>query len=229
MNYRIRSFVRRDSRMTAAQRHALETLWPQWGLPLTEKPIDFNEIFGKEAFRVLEIGFGSGHSLLAAAKAHPEQDFIGIETHRPGIGALFMQLQAEKITNVRVYHADAIDVCSQCLPEKSFDIIQIFFPDPWPKRRHHKRRLIQTEFIKILLTKLKTGGEIHLATDWEDYASQMMKVLSSLPEIVNLAGTGNFASHSSQRPVATKFEQRGKKAGHHVWELQFVLNRNTIT
>lgn len=221
---RIRSFVRRDSRLTEAQRHALEILWPQLGLNLTEGMIDLQSVFHRHAPCILEIGFGSGQSLLATAKAHPDYNFIGIETHQPGIGALLLNTHAEQLTNIRVFYGDAVEVLSQCIPEKSLDGIQLFFPDPWPKRRHHKRRLIQTPFIQLLISKLKHGGELHLATDWEDYAKEMMHVLSNLPELKNRAGVGKFAERSSQRPIVTKFERHGQHAGRAIWELQFTAS-----
>jgi tRNA (guanine-N7-)-methyltransferase len=220
---RIRSFVRRDSRLTAAQCRAWATLWPHFGLPLTKEFIDFSRVFAREAKHVLEIGFGSGYSLLARAKSQPEQDFIGIETHQPGIGTLLLHMQAQQITNIRIYYADAVEVLNQCIPPTSLDVIQLFFPDPWPKRRHHKRRLIQAEFTRLLVSKLKLGGELHLATDWQDYAAQMMKVLSSIPELTNSAGPAKFAQRSNQRPIFTKFEQQGQQAGREIWELQFIL------
>lgn len=220
---RVQSFVRRDGRMTEAQQRAMEHCWPQWGLQLADGWIDFQKVFKREALRILEIGFGSGYSLLAMAKAHPEQDFIGIETHRPGIGTLLLNMQAAQVNNIRIYYADAVEVLMQCIPENSLDVIQIFFPDPWPKRRHHKRRLIQPEFVNLLARKLKMQGTLHLATDWEDYAKQMMKVLSSAKQYANTAGKDQFAPRSTQRPVITKFERRGEHSGRKIWELQFKL------
>lgn len=221
---RIRSFVRRDGRMTDAQRLALATSWPQFGLELQAGMINLDTVFGRKAQHVLEIGFGSGHSLLEAAKTHVDYDFIGIETHQPGIGTLLQHVAAEKLTNIRIYYADAVEVLNQCIPDHSLDIVQIFFPDPWRKRRHHKRRLIQTEFVSLVAKKLKAGGELHLATDWEDYALHMMKVLSSSTDFKNAYGVGKYAERSSLRPVVTKFEQRGEKAGHKIWELLFSLD-----
>ncbi len=218
---RIRSFVRRDSRMTDAQRQALETCWPKVGLDVRDGFIHFDEVFKRQARRVIEIGFGSGHSLLAAAKAHLDYDFIGIETHQPGIGTLLQHIQAEQLNHIRIFYADAVEVLNQCIPDQSIDILQIFFPDPWRKRRHHKRRLIQPEFVSLVAKKLKKNGEWHLATDWEDYALHMMKVLSSSVEFKNAYGEGKYAERSSQRPVVTKFEQRGENAGHRIWELLF--------
>ena len=219
---RIQSFVRRDGRMTEAQERAITVSWPSVGLQLTEGMIDYSAIYKREAPHILEIGFGSGYSLLATAKAHPEQDFIGIETHRPGIGTLLLNMLIEKITNIRVYYEDAVQVLQQCIPDKSLDVIQIFFPDPWPKRRHHKRRLIQPEFVNLLVTKLKPRGTLHLATDWEDYAKQMMRVLTENPNLENIFGDGHYATRSSQRPITTKFERRGEESGRKTWELQFL-------
>lgn len=219
---RIRSFVRRDGRLTDGQQQAMSTLWPEYGLALTEGPIQYSTVFGREAPRILEIGFGSGHSLLAAAKTYSNFDFIGIETHQPGIGTLLLNIKAQEVNNIRLYYADAVDVLTQCIPDKSLTMIQIFFPDPWRKRRHHKRRLIQPEFVALLAEKLQTGGELHLATDWQDYAKHMMKVLSTAPSFENAAGEGKFSDRSSLRPVVTKFEKRGQQFGHDIWELQFV-------
>lgn len=218
---RIRSFVRRDGRMTEAQHRALEKCWPQYGLQLVNGMIDFKTVFNRDASRILEIGFGSGHSLLAMAEAHPEQDFIGIETHQPGIGTLLLNINALQVNNIRIFYADAVEVLTQCIPDKSLDAVQLFFPDPWPKRRHHKRRLIQSEFVNLLATKLKPGGVLHMATDWQDYAEHMMKVLSSAANFENIAGIGQFSSRSEHRPVMTKFEQRGEHSGREIWELQF--------
>ena len=219
---RIRSFVRRDSRITEAQQQAFDTLWPRYGLEVKNGPIDYFSVFSRVAPCVLEIGFGSGHSLFAAAKTYPEYNFIGIETHRPGIGTLLLNMKSEPLDNLRLYYADAVDVLAQCIPDNSLDVIQLFFPDPWRKRRHHKRRIIQPPFVKCLAQKLQAGGELHLATDWNDYAKQMMIVLSQESGFSNVAGIGNFSDRSCQRPVITKFEQRGQNAGHQTWELRFV-------
>lgn len=216
----IRSFVRRG-RMTSAQRQALDNLGPAFQLQLDQGLCDFSRIFQREAAINIEIGFGSGHSLLAAAKQHPEKNFIGIETHQPGIGTLLQHILLEKMENVRFFHADAVEVLKQCIPDQSIDAIQIFFPDPWPKRRHHKRRLIQTEFVSLMAGKLKLGGTLHLATDWEPYTMQMMRVLSSHPSLKNQMGEGSFADRSTLRPVVTKFENRGKTSGRKIWELRF--------
>ncbi len=219
---RVRSFVRRDGRMTDAQKQALASLLPSMGLLLQNGMLDFSNVFQREAKCVLEIGFGSGYSLLEMAKSFPQQNFIGIETHLPGIGTLLQGIGAEALQNVRIYYADAVEVLAQCIPDQSLDVVQIFFPEPWPKRKHHKRRLIQPIFVDLLITKLKTGGTIHLATDWQNYAEHMMKVLSDVPGLTNQAGLQQYANRSTQRPVITKFEQRGRQSGRVIWELQFV-------
>lgn len=219
---RIRSFVRRDGRMTDAQRRAVATLWERFGLELSEGRLDVARAFGREAPCFLEIGFGTGHSLLAAASQYPEVNFIGVETHLPGVGTLLQGIETEGVTNIRLYHADVIEVMAQCLPEACLAGIQIFFPDPWPKRRHHKRRLVQPGFVAECLLRLAEGGVLHLATDWEDYALHMMRVLSAVPQLENLAGEGQFATRSAHRPLATRFERRGEQAGHVIRELAFV-------
>ncbi len=218
---RVRSFVRRDSRMTDAQRRVLQTLWPTFGLMKEDGMVDFQRIFGRKAPVILEIGFGSGLSLSEIAKQHPEKDFIGVETYHPGIGSLLLEIEKENIQNIRIYYADAVEVLQECISSQSLDGIQLFFPDPWPKRKHHKRRIIQPEFVNILADKLKTAGVLHLATDWEHYAQQMMQVLSKSDKLINIAGAGQFATRSAQRPVMTKFESRGTKSGRAIWELQF--------
>jgi tRNA (guanine-N7-)-methyltransferase len=218
--FRVRSYVPRGRR-TPAQDRAYAELWPQFGLYIEQGLLDYEQTFARKAPRYLEIGFGSGQSLLALAQAHPDQDFIGVETHQPGIGALLMGMQAQQLTNLRVYYGDVIDVLEKCIPEASLDGIQIFFPDPWPKRRHHQRRLIQPDFVKLALERLQHQGILHLATDWEDYSQDMMEVVSQQSQLLNLAGLGQFAAQrSSQRPIITKFENRAIREGRSIWELQ---------
>lgn len=219
--HRIRSFVRRDSRMTDAQSLAFQERWPLVGLEVKEGTCDFVRIFKREAPVILEIGFGSGTSLLETAKTHPEINFIGVEMYRPGIGALLLGMQEQEIDNVRIYYADAVEVLEHCIALQSLDGVQIFFPDPWPKRRHHKRRLIQRPFIDLVVERLKSTGVLHVATDWEDYAKEMMKVLTQVATLKNMAGVGNFSDRSCQRPIVTKFEHRGHASGRKIWELQF--------
>jgi len=222
---KIRSFVRRDGRMTEAQRLAFTHLWPQFGLSEKNGLLSFATLFQREAPLVFEIGFGSGQSLLVAAKQHPDWNFIGVEMHKPGIGALLLHMHEQQVSNIRIFYADAVEVLENAIADASLDIVQIFFPDPWQKRKHHKRRLIQPVFVEKLANKLKPNGILYLATDWEDYAMQMMRVLSAEKKLINTAGTGKFASRSEQRPIATKFEKRGERSGRAIWELCFY---NTI-
>jgi len=220
-HYRLRSFVRRDSRLTAAQERAFVDYYPRFGLQLDSGLPDQAQVFGRTAPLLLEIGFGYGQSLLECAKVYPDQDFIGVETHKPGIGTLFIGAQQHELANLRVYYGDVIDVLEKCIPESSLDGVQIFFPDPWPKRRHQPRRLIQSAFVQLVVTKLKPGGALHLATDWEDYAVHMMRVLSQEEKLANVAGLHQFADRSLYRPVVTKFERRAQSEGRNIWELQF--------
>lgn len=215
----VHSFVIRAGRMTDAQQAARDRMWQQCGLALASGPLDAVAVFGRSAPLVLEIGFGMGQSLVEMAKASPDKNFIGVEVHPPGIGNLLKLVEQEGLTNVRVYQADAKVVLEQCIANGQLDCIQIFFPDPWHKKRHHKRRLIQSEFINELRPKLATGGTLHLATDWEPYAHQMMQVLSAAPGFRNTAGDGLYTADHG-RP-STKFEQRGQKLGHGVWDLMF--------
>lgn len=218
---RIRSYVIRGRR-TTAQADAHRVVWPQFGLAVAAGVIDYPTVFARTAPRFLEIGFGSGASLLALAQAQPQHDFIGIETHQPGIGAVCMGIQSQQLTNLRLYQEDALDVLEQAIPAESLDGVQIFFPDPWPKRRHRERRLIQASFTSVVVSKIKPGGLLHLATDWDDYAVQMMQVLSQESQIANVAGPGQFASRSSQRPIITRFEQRALQAGRSIQDLAFI-------
>lgn len=220
-NYRpIRSFVRRQGRYTDAQKQAIRQYWTKYGIDFSGQPIDFNVIFGRSQPKTLEVGFGMGHSLLQMAKAHPEQDFIGIEVHEPGVGVLLQALAKDDIENVRVICHDAVQVLQQMVNDASLETIQVFFPDPWPKKRHHKRRLIQADFVRLLQRKLITGGLLHLATDWEDYAWHMLAVMRSVPGWQNLAGEKQFMQQTA-RP-STKYEMRGQRLGHQIWDLQFV-------
>ncbi|QBQ55467.1 tRNA (guanosine(46)-N7)-methyltransferase TrmB [Nitrosococcus wardiae] len=216
----IQSFVRREGRITPAQKKALAQLWPHYGIDLGTEPLELEAIFNRNAERILEIGFGNGDSLIQQARLAPEKDFLGIEVHRPGVGHLLLCLEAEGLENIRVIGDDAWKVLQHHLPEQSLQGVQIFFPDPWPKKRHHKRRLIQPPFVDLLWHKLKPNGWIHLATDWQNYADQMMRVLSQHPGFGNLAGEGRFAQGPGERP-STKFERRGQRQGHPVWDLKF--------
>lgn len=216
----IRSFVRREGRITGAQRRALEELLPRYGVPEADALLDFATLFGRVAPVHLEIGFGNGEALAAMATAHPQHNYLGIEVHRPGVGSLLRRLDAEGLANVRVLSADAKEVLERRIPDNALDAVCIFFPDPWPKKRHHKRRLVQPAFLTLLHRKLKVGGRLHLATDWEDYAQQMLAVLSAAGALENSAGAERFAPRPPERPL-TKFERRGQRLGHAVWDLVF--------
>lgn len=217
--FRLRSFVRRGRR-TSAQQQAFAELWPAFGLSIENGYLDDQSVFLKAAPVFLEIGFGSGQSLLEIAKREPDKNFIGVETHQPGIGALFLGIKHDELKNIRVYENDVIDVLEKCIRDSSLDGVQIFFPDPWQKRRHRERRLIQPDFVRLVLSKLKPGGSLHLATDWEDYAAHMLAVVSAEMGLVNLAGEKQFATdRSPYRPILTKFEQRALREGRKVWEL----------
>ena len=216
----IRSFVRREGRITKAQERALTELWPRYGVDAGDAPLDFRALFGRAAPVHVEIGFGNGDVLAAMAARHPEYDYLGIEVHRPGIGALLRRLEAAGLGNARVMRADAKEVLARNIPDAALSAVYIFFPDPWPKKRHHKRRLIQPEFAELVRRKLQPGGMLHLATDWRDYAEQMLDVLSQTPGFENTAAAGAFAPRPEERPL-TKFEQRGKRLGHEVYDLSF--------
>ena len=221
---RIRSYVLRTGRMTPGQERAFEENWVRWGLEHADGPLDFDGCFGRAGPRVLEIGFGMGQSLVTMAAAAPEKNFIGIEVHKPGVGRLLHSMVDENVDNIRVYCHDAVEVLRDCIADASLDTVQIFFPDPWHKKRHHKRRLIQPSFVEHLVTKLKPGGVIHLATDWENYAEQMMEVLSATAGISNTCPAGEYAPRPEHRPL-TKFELRGERLGYGVWDLLFTKNK----
>lgn len=215
----IRSFVVRGGRLTPSQQEALDRWWPLYGVEDTQSRLDQEALFGRKAPLVLEIGFGMGDSLARQAEAQPERDFIGIEVHRPGVGKLLREIHDRGLTNLRLYCHDATEILARCIAEDSLDTVQIFFPDPWHKKKHHKRRLIQPGFVRELTTRLKPGGRLHLATDWTDYAEHMMAVLNAEPALENTAGPGRFA-HDTGRPE-TKFERRGERLGHPVFDLVF--------
>ena len=216
--------MRREGRYTDAQRRAVETLLPRYGVPAGEDTIDFVALFGRAAPVHLEIGFGNGEALAAMAAAHPENNYLGIEVHRPGVGALLQRIDSAGLTNVRVITADAVEVLTRRIPDQSLAAVYLFFPDPWPKTRHHKRRLVQPAFAAVVQRRLRPGGCWHLATDWEDYARHMLAVLSADPGFANAAGAGQFAARPPERPL-TRFERRGHRLGHGVWDLEFRRTR----
>lgn len=216
---RIRSFVRREGRMTPAQRRALTALWQRFGVE-ADAPLDSMVLFGRRAPLVLEIGFGDGEALATMASTDPMVNYLGLEVHRPGIGHLLLRAEALALTNLRVMCADAVEVLERQMPDDCLDRVQIFFPDPWPKTRHHKRRLIQPSFVTLLVHKLKSGGQLHVATDCEDYAHSILDLLNVTPGLVNQADGNGFAPRPAYRP-ATKFEQRGWRLGHQVRDILF--------
>ncbi|QSA96156.1 tRNA (guanosine(46)-N7)-methyltransferase TrmB [Methylococcus sp. EFPC2] len=220
LHTRIKSFVLRQGRLTQAQEQALRELWPHYGLD-AQQALDPLKTFGRAAPLTLEIGFGNGESLARMAAEAPERDFIGVEVHRPGVGHLLLQLHERQLNNVRIFCADAVEVMNRVIADASLAGLQVFFPDPWPKKRHHKRRLINTEFVALASQKLEAGGLFHCATDWEDYAVQMLDVLGENPALRNLAGQGQYSPRPDYRPL-TKFESRGHGLGHGVWDLLFV-------
>lgn len=215
---RIRSYVLRQGRVSNAQRRAHDTLLPRLGITFGEAPLDLDTVFGRNAPRILEIGCGMGETTVAIAGAHPECDYIGIEVHTPGVGSLLKQIDEAGLSNVRVIQHDAVAVMDTMIPPASLDGMHIFFPDPWPKKRQQKRRLIQSPFIALAASRLKPGGYLHAATDWQEYAEQILAVFSAEPTLVNTA-TG-YAEKPAYRPQ-TKFETRGLKLGHGVWDIVF--------
>jgi len=214
----IRSYVLRQGRVSRAQAAAHEGLLPLYGIEYNKEILDFATLFGRRAETILEIGFGMGETTAAIAAAHPEKNFLGIEVHTPGVGSLLKQIAAAGLGNLRLVQHDAVEVLRDMIAPDSLDGIHIFFPDPWPKKRHHKRRLVQTDFVALLAGRLKPGGYLHLATDWRDYAEQMLAVLAAEPRLENTAE--GFAPRPDHRPQ-TKFETRGLKLGHDVWDLVF--------
>ncbi|WP_432696997.1 tRNA (guanosine(46)-N7)-methyltransferase TrmB [Marinobacterium sp. YM272] len=216
----VRSFVVRAGRMTEGQERALKENWPLYGLELSGGMLDFSGLFGDQRPVVLEIGFGMGDSLIEMARQAPEKGFIGIEVHPPGVGRLLSRVREEGLENIRVFCDDAIEVLAQCIPDNSLAGLQLFFPDPWPKKRHHKRRIVQPEFAQTIRKKLAVGGVFHMATDWENYAEHMMEVMSAAEGYRNVAGDGQYSPQPEWRPV-TKFQRRGENLGHGVWDLMF--------
>lgn len=216
----VRTFVIRAGRMTPGQEKALEEQWPIYGLTIEGGQLDYAEIFGREAPVVIEIGFGMGDSLLAMAKAAPEKNFIGIEVHGPGVGRLLSNIHKEGLTNLRIFQEDALEVLRLCIPDNSLRCLQLFFPDPWPKKKHHKRRMVQPAFAQLIRPKLAIGGYFHMATDWEAYAEHMMEVMTPAEGYRNHAGDGQYSPQPESRPD-TKFQRRGEKLGHGVWDLVF--------
>ncbi len=218
---RLRSYVRRQGRLTEGQSRALETLWDEYGLRLQQGKLDFNQVFGNTNPTILEIGFGNGASLLEMAQNAMDKNYIGVEVHRPGVGKLINDADKADVHNLKVFCDDAIEVLEQNIADNSLQGVQLFFPDPWHKKRHNKRRIVQPGFVQQIRTKLKNGGYFHMATDWEPYAEHMMEVMSAAEGYENSAGNGQFSPRPDYRPI-TKFEKRGERLGHGVWDLIFI-------
>lgn len=219
----IRSFVIRAGRITLGQKNAFEHWWPTYGLSLAAGPVDMEQAFGRKAPVVLEIGFGMGESLLTMAQQESEKNFVGIEVHPPGVGRIISSAGKAGIPNLRVYMADAMDVLEDCFADASIDRVQLYFPDPWHKKKHNKRRMVQPEFVQRVRQKLAVGGVFHLATDWENYAEQMLEVMGAAPGFRNMNEAGGYSPRPDYRPI-TKFEKRGERLGHGVWDLLFTRN-----
>lgn len=217
----IRSFVLREGRLTEGQRNAFERCWPKYGVDCIAGDIlNPSSLFGNKNPLYLEVGFGNGEALAETAASYPDHNYIGIEVHRPGVGHFLLRLEEEGLVNVRVMRHDAMEILRHSLPDQCLDGVMLFFPDPWHKKRHHKRRIVQPEFAALLARLLKPGGTLHMATDWEDYAEHMMAVMSASVDFENCSGKGQFAPRPEERPL-TKFEKRGQRLGHGVWDLFF--------
>ena len=216
----IRSFVLREGRMTEAQKRALAEHWPRFGINHAGAPRDFDALFGRHAPLVMEIGFGNGEALAWSSAQDPQRDFIGVEVHGPGVGRLLNALAERDVRNVRVYRHDAVQVLEHDIPPAALSEVRIWFPDPWPKKRHHKRRLIQPDFVALLASRMTTGGLLHLATDWQPYAAHMLEVLEVAPEWRNAVPAGGYADRPPWR-METRFERRGLKLGHDVADLLY--------
>ena len=214
----IRSFVLRQGRVSNAQQRAHDTLLPRYGIPFSPGAIDLDRLFGRSAPKILEIGFGMGETTAEIAAGHPENDYLGIEVHTPGVGGLLKRIAELGLANVRIIQHDAVEVLTHMIPPSTLDGAHIFFPDPWPKKRHHKRRLIQPAFIALLVDRMKPGAYLHVATDWQEYAGQILAVLAAEPRLLNTAD--GYAPRPDYRPQ-TKFESRGLKLGHGVWDVVF--------
>lgn len=220
---KIRSFVRRERRFSQEQQRALDELMPRFGVVTDDNVFDLDAIFDRGGECHLEIGFGNGASLLAMAQANPDNNYLGIEVHRPGVCNVLLQIEKLTIGNIRVICADAVEVLRHNIADASLAAVYIFFPDPWHKTRHHKRRLVQLEFVKLLHEKLKPGGLLHMATDWRHYAMHMLETINKVEGFTNLAADGKFCERPDYR-LLTRFEQRGLRLGHGVWDLLFRKN-----
>ncbi len=218
---KIRSFVRREGRLTKGQEAALQECWPTMGIDFQTELLNWQQVFGNDNPVVLEIGFGMGASLVEMAKNAPEKNFVGIEVHSPGVGACLSAAREQGVTNLRVMCHDAVEVFAEMIPDASLTTLQLFFPDPWHKKRHHKRRIVQLEFAEMVRHKLiPNTGIFHMATDWENYAEHMIEVMNQAPGFVNIAEQGDYVPRPDDRPL-TKFEARGQRLGHGVWDIKY--------
>lgn len=223
---KVRSFVLRTGRLSEFQRQMMNDNWANYGLDYQTEPFDFPAVYGNRRPVILEIGFGMGKSLVETAEQHPDKNYLGIEVHTPGVGACLAYALEKGVRNLRVICHDATEILRDCINDNSLGGLQLFFPDPWPKAKHHKRRIVQPHFVETVTKKLVPGGFIHFATDWENYAEHMLEVLQSVQSAVgirNVSETNDFIPRPDFRPL-TKFEQRGQKLGHGVWDLYFVKN-----
>jgi tRNA (guanine-N7-)-methyltransferase len=220
--FSIRSYVKRDGRLTKSQRHALDHYWDKHGIEFKNDPIDFDELFNRRAPVIMDIGVGTGDTTLSHAQSHPQNNYLAIEVHRPGIGQLLNQIEKNKLTNIKIVNHDVIDVLKNQIPEHSISQIFIFFPDPWPKKRHHKRRLINTPLLALIKKKMTLNGRLHIATDWENYADHIQQLLNKDPELINLAGNNNTAPRPYWR-INTRYESRGIRLEHDVWDFCYGL------
>ncbi|MGB8636420.1 MAG: tRNA (guanosine(46)-N7)-methyltransferase TrmB [Rhodanobacteraceae bacterium] len=224
----VRSYVLREGRITPAQQRAFDAHWSRYGVDFAGEARDLDGLFGRSAPHVLEIGFGNGEALAWAAQHYPDRDHIGIEVHRPGVGRLMNALAAADVGNARIYRHDAVEVIEQEIPPASLDEVRIWFPDPWPKKRHHKRRLVQPAFVDLLARRMRPGGLLHLATDWQEYAEHMLDVMQAAPGWCNRAGAGNYSERPEWR-IQTHFERRGLRLGHCVRDLLYDFTGDTST
>jgi tRNA (guanine-N7-)-methyltransferase len=221
---KIQSFVRRGGRLTQSQQTGLTEFWAQYGIDAQSKLAPLSDLFIQQNFLVLEVGFGNGDSLLEMAQQTPEKNFLGIEVYEAGVGRLISGAKKQNLTNLKVVKTDAVEWLKQQVLDDTFDEFQLFFPDPWHKKKHNKRRLVNAEFLDLLTSKLKNNAKIHMTTDWEEYAIQMMEVLEAHPNFNNTLDTGEFSPRPNYRPI-TKFEKRGEKLGHGVWDLLFTCKK----
>jgi tRNA (guanine-N7-)-methyltransferase len=216
----IRSFVMRGGRITEAQQRALELLWPKYGIPFEPAHLDLDAAFGRTAPVTLEIGFGNGDNLAAQATAHPERNFLGIEVHRPGVGRLMLSLEEHQLPNARLICHDAVEVLTHQVAPQTLAEVVILFPDPWPKKRHHKRRLVQAPFVELVTERLSAGGVLRFASDWQPYADAVLELLNANPRLRNISPDERFVPRPTERNP-TRFEKRGERLGHGVWDLAF--------